>query len=147
MVTVRISNFNELELFVEMAAQPHANEFVGQNDLQSHQNNFLKKNYHYLTIEAEGKKIAGYFILVVDDENQVIEFGRICIDQAHLGIGQQAIHLMEQYCRENFNYKDIWLDVFEDNDRGRHIYEKIGYTYFQQTQLFGKTLLFYRKTL
>jgi RimJ/RimL family protein N-acetyltransferase len=41
----------------------------------------------------------------------------------------------------------IWLDVFEHNARGRHVYEKLGYRRFDSGELDGKPLLLYEKQL
>ncbi len=147
MIRLRKSTFDELSLFIEMAARPHAKNFILQTDLEGHQKNFKEDRFHYLTIETEKNEVAGYFILRVDHTKQEVEFGRICIHQDYVGIGQQSIGLMEKYCREELNCKRIWLDVFEDNSRGIHIYEKLGYKKFKEEELKGRQLLFYRKRL
>ena len=147
MITLRKSNFDELEIFTDMAAQPHAKNFILQSSLQENQKKFADDRYHYLTIQSANNEIAGYFILAVNTKAKEVEFARICIDQNHLGIGQQSIALMEQYCREQLNCESIWLDVFEDNFRGIHTYEKLGYKKFKQEELQGRQLLFYRKPL
>ena len=64
-----------------------------------------------------------------------------------LNVGQAAIIEMEGYCRHTLNVKRIWLDVFEDNEVGIHIYEKMGYTRFKQQRLDGRQLYFYEKPL
>jgi len=61
-----------------------------------------------------------------------VEFRRVLIDHNNLGIGQTAITEMEKYCKNNLKAKRIWLDVYQDNAIGKHIYEKFGYTIFKQ---------------
>ena len=39
------------------------------------------------------------------------------------------------------------LDVFEHNDRGRHIYEEMGYEKFAQSEFMGEPLQIYQKQL
>ena len=146
-IRLRQSRFDELSLFCDMAAQPHASNFVLQTSLQEHQTNFEREDFTYLTIELSSGETAGHFILVFEPQNNAVEFGRICIDRKHRGIGQQAIGLMENYCRKQFKCESIWLDVFEDNPRGIHIYEKLGYQKFKQETFRERQLLFYRKTL
>ena len=146
-IRLRKSRRDELPLFRDMAAQPHARRFVLQISLEDHQKNFVRDDFTYLTIETESGETAGYFMLVYEEENDAVEFGRICLDRDHRGIGQQAIALMEEYCRVEIGCRFIWLDVFEDNPRGIHIYEKLGYRFLRQEELEGRQLLFYGKTL
>ncbi|GEM77397.1 GNAT family N-acetyltransferase [Vibrio sagamiensis] len=63
------------------------------------------------------------------------------------GLGQLAIKEMEQYCAEHLNCLKVWLDVFESNSRGIHIYQKLGYTQFKEAFYEGKKLLFMEKML
>ena len=51
---------------------------------------------------------------------------------------------MEDYCRRVFNVPRIWLDVYDDNEVGKHIYQKLGYSQFQSEILSGRTLHFFR---
>ena len=146
-IRLRQSRRDELALFRDMAAQPHARRFVLQISLEDHQKNFDRDDFTYLTIETESGETAGYFILVYEQENNAMEFGRICLDQDHRGVGQQAIALMEDYCRDEIGCASIWLDVFEDNPRGIHIYEKLGYRFLRQEEYEGRQLLFYGKSL
>ena len=84
---------------------------------------------------------------MLDARNDSVEFRRILIDQNRRGIGQAAIAAMENYCREQWNPKRIWLDVFEDNEIGRHIYQKLGYARFGEDIFDGRKLLFFEKQL
>jgi RimJ/RimL family protein N-acetyltransferase len=58
-----------------------------------------------------------------------------------------AITLMEDFCRLQLALTRVWLNVFEFNHRGIHVYEKLGYRYFKSTELDGKVLLYYEKDL
>ena len=89
----------------------------------------------------------GYFVLVLEPESQSLEFRRISIDQSSRGVGQTAINEMERFCGDNFSVQRIWLDVYQDNVIGRHVYEKLGYKQFNEELREGRKLLFYEKTL
>jgi RimJ/RimL family protein N-acetyltransferase len=147
MVSLRESTFDEIGLFNDMDKQPHAREFVIQTGLETHRANFADENIVYLTIENHEGETAGYFILVIYPDRDEVEFRRILIDQDQTGIGQAAIGAMENYCRDTLGYRNIWLDVFEDNAKGRHIYQKLGYRRFKDEIYDNRLLLFYRKLL
>ena len=145
MVTLRLSKENELQLFVDMEHQAHANRFVNCADLLSHQSHFNDARVIYLSILNNKQNVSGYFILKIEADNNSVEFNRIVIDENSRGIGQIAITAMEEYCCSVLNTKRIWLDVYEDNFVGRHIYEKLGYDRFKEGLNNGRKLLFYQK--
>lgn len=147
MISLRPSKREELEIFDEMERQDHAHNFVIQTGLETHQKNFSDSKITYLSIENGNGEFCGYFILVLEADAGSVEFRRILIDQQKRGIGQAAITEMENYCRNKFNVRRIWLDVFEDNEIGMHIYEKLGYAWFKEESVEGRKLYFYEKAL
>jgi hypothetical protein len=122
MITLRPSKKDELEIFDEMDRQDHARKFVIQTGIETHQNYFRDPKITYLSIEKSSGEFCGYFILVLESDSGGVEFRRIIVDQKKSGIGQAAIIEMENYCKNEFNVNRIWLDVFEDNEIGKHIY-------------------------
>ena len=147
MIKLRKSSEGELETFVKMEQQAHAKEFINGTDLITHQRNFKDRNIVYLSITNNSGDLAGYFILAFASAKNEVEFRRILIDQHHRGIGQMAITKMETYCREELGSKRIWLDVYEENVKGKYIYEKLGYQRFRQGKYKGRKLLYYQKDL
>ena len=145
MIALRKSFFEEIPIFINMGSQSHANRFVGQDSLAEIENSFTNPDHFYLTITANGNR-AGYFTLVKENLHD-IEFRRIVIDQSQRGVGQQSIRVMEEYCVINFNSSRIWLDVYDDNLIGIHIYEKLGYQCFREESRQDRKLLFYEKNL
>ena len=147
MITLRQSKREELEIFDEMDRQDHARNFVIQTGLETHQEYFNDVRIIYLSIENTSGEFCGYFILALEPDTESVEFRRILIDQKKRGIGQAAIAEMESYCKNEFNVKRIWLDVYEDNEIGKHIYKKMGYKQFKERLIEGRRLYFYEKTL
>ena len=147
MISLRPSSRNELVTFDAMDRQDHANKFVDQIGLDIHKNYFDNPNITYLTIETGSEEQAGYFILVTETDNSSLEFRRILIDQSKRGVGQTAIAVMEKYCKTELSISRIWLDVYEDNLIGKHIYKKMAYKPFKAKMVEGRKLEFYEKTL
>ena len=54
---------------------------------------------------------------------------------------------LETWCLETLRRKRIWLDVFDFNARGRHVYSGLGYRQFDQSDYRGRTLIFCEKNL
>jgi ribosomal protein S18 acetylase RimI-like enzyme len=147
MISLRKSHKAELKTFAEMELQPHAEAFINSVDLTRHDKDFETDNIIYLSIVNDNFELVGYFILAQEPDTNTIEFRRILIDQQQRGIGQIAIRKMESYCRENLSADRIWLDVYDDNHKGKHIYQKLGYQRFKEGEFEGRKLLYYQKTL
>ena len=100
-----------------------------------------------LSIEDAAGAFCGFFILVKEGDSGTVEFRRILVDADKRGVGQAALAEMERYCREALGAARIWLDVFDDNAVGMHIYEKLGYRQFREEPAGERKLLFYEKSL
>ena len=85
--------------------------------------------------------------MVIEANTESIEFHRIVIDEKCREIGQLAIGEMGNYCRNVLSAKRIWLDVYEDNLPGKHIYERLGYRKYKENTCDGRKLLYYEKDL
>lgn len=136
----------DLPLFADMEQQPGTLEFIVPYSLEGHLRGFADPHVVYLRISCD-REIAGFFILELDSDGCSVEFKRIVVAARGRGIGQAAIARMEHYCRNVLGRERIWLDVFAHNTRGRHIYEKLGYSRFSESVLNGKPLLLYEKRL
>lgn len=130
-----------------MEQQSHATKFINGADLETHRENFADPNIIYLSIETSSGALAGYFILALNHGDKLVEFRRVLIDQDHRGIGQLAISQMEKYCRTELGADRMWLDVYEDNAKGRHIYKKLGYRCFREGSYLGRKILYLGKNL
>ena len=146
-MSLRLAKREELEIFDKLDRQEHARRFINETGLKVHQSNFDDQKITYLCIENPQDVFCGYIILVKQVDTASIEFRRILIDQKQRGIGQVAISEMEIYCRKDMGVRLIWLDVYDDNELGIHVYEKLGYRRFKEEPVGERRLLFYKKTL
>lgn len=146
MITIKKSEFSQLSQFCKMNTQDHVKNHLSIKSLEAHQKEFQNSNFVYLSV-FESNSLVGYIILVKENHENSIQFKRILIDEAFLGIGQEAMVMMEGYCVAKLNAKRIWLDVFKSNRRAIHVYEKSGYNVFKQGEENDRTVIFYEKNL
>lgn len=146
MISLSESRPDELQQFCELDQHPDAREHIITISLQQHQQAFEATDIVYLSIYRDNN-LVGYFMLAREADPGNIEFRRIVIIDKDTGIGQAAIPAMEAYCRDQLGCQRIWLDVFESNARGRHVYDKLGYHLFNTGDLDGKKLLFMQKNI
>ncbi len=136
----------ELADFVAMEQQADAAGFILPAVLADHQAAFDRGELIYLAID-DRETLAGFILLAPEADGDSVEFRRIVVRDKGRGVGQRAIRLLEDWCRERLRCRRIWLDVFEFNTRARHVYEKLGYRRFDTRDLDGKSLCFYDKSL
>lgn len=146
MIEVRKTLPDEVPSFVEMEAAEDTAGFIIPYDLEKHQAEFREPNIVYLSI-LNGNKCIGFIILALDEDGTSVEFRRIVVSAKGNGFGQSAIIEMENFCKNQLKRNRVWLDVFEFNERGRYIYEKLDYVQFDQEDYHGKPLLYYEKML
>ncbi len=146
MIHLRKTQDSELTKIVELEQHPDVRDYVTPTSLETHQIDFADDAVTYLTIEYEGE-FAGFIILVNHHESESVECMRIAVGLRGKGIGQQALTRMETYCKETFNPKRIWLDVFALNSRGIHVYTKLGFQQFNTGSYQGKELLYLEKMI
>ena len=132
--------------FAAMEQSADAAPFIIPYTLDDHRRKIAQPGMVYLRILREGA-LSGFFILALDSDAHSVEFRRIVVAEKGKGIGQAAISVMERYCARELGRLRIWLDVFEHNARGRHIYEKLGYRKFGESEHAGRKLLLYEKEL
>jgi RimJ/RimL family protein N-acetyltransferase len=147
MTILKRSRIEDLEKFIVLDKQKDVYEFIIRYSLDEYIEFFNDSRIIYLTIFDDRIVFAVYIILAVEDNNKSVEFKRIVIDEKKRGIGQTTIKLMEKFCNEELIVRRIWLDVFEHNKKGMHVYQKLGYSKFKEEEYEGKNLLFFEKLL
>ncbi len=145
-VMVEKATLDDLSKFAEMEQEAGVSQFISPYSLEEHQNEFAEPHVIYLRI-MNHDVIAGFFILALEADGCSIEFRRIVVSDKGKGIGQAAISQMEVFCRDELCRSRIWLDVFESNQRGRHVYEKLRYKQFGESEFMGKPCLLCEKRL
>ncbi len=146
MVTVERACTGDAVHFFEMEQAADTHEYILSYSVSEHGRKIADPRFVYLRI-LEGGKIAGFLILVPGPDPDSVEFRRVVVSAKGRGTGQLAITAMEQFCRRELQRARVWLDVFEHNERGRHVYEKLGYEQYGESRLDGKRLLLYQKWL
>ncbi|MGI9874457.1 GNAT family N-acetyltransferase [Vibrio chagasii] len=142
---LRKSVLSEASAFVEMECSSDTKGFVIPYSVEKHVSLIESNEVVYLSLYDENE-LSG-FIILSQESQDTVEFRRIVVASKGKGLGQLAIKEMEQYCAEHLNCSKVWLDVFESNSRGIHIYQKLGYTQFKEALYEGRSLLFMEKRL
>ena len=146
MIKLRKSREDEISSFVEIENLNDTPDFIIPYSSEKHLTEIRKPNVVYLSIVSKDTML-GFIILATEDDSESVEFRRIVVASKGNGVGQSAIFEMERYCKDILKCNRIWLDVFEINKRGQHIYKKLGYKQFKTGEYNGKVLLCFSKKL
>lgn len=76
-----------------------------------------------------GKKPVGFAMYGYSEERDEYELCRLMIDHAHQGkgLGSIALEMVLEEMVDTYDCDNIYLLVHKDNDRAKHIYEKLGF--------------------
>ncbi|MDZ7840929.1 MAG: GNAT family protein [Gammaproteobacteria bacterium] len=132
--------------FAAMEQEPDTREYIIPYTSSDHRESIQDPNLVYLKIQEKFKTV-GFLILALEPDDRSVEFRRVVVSTEGQGIGQAAIKIMEDFCFTNLGRTRVWLDVFEHNHKGQHIYEKLGYRRFQKARHEGKALFLYEKNI
>lgn len=145
-IQLRLATQAELSSFIPMEQDAETAVFIAPYTLAKHQETFAQPDINYLAI-VQDKTIVGFMLTGLDPDGVSVELRRIVVALQGQGVGQAALKQLEQHCQAVWQRKRIWLDVFTDNERGLHIYTKLGYTFFAEGLFAGRPIYFYEKLL
>jgi diamine N-acetyltransferase len=146
MVNVERASIHDAGLFAAMEQLPDTKLYILPYAEAEHAQKILDSGFVYLRI-LDADELVGFIILVLDPDPRSVECRRIVVSAKGRGIGQSAITAMERFCLTELQRQRVWLDVFEFNARGRHVYEKLGYKKYGESEHESKKLFLYEKRL
>ena len=84
--------------------------------------------FGYYICEDKAGAPVGYAILNgLGNPNRSIELMRLAVTERDRGIGSSLLSMITREAFETLDAHRIWLDVFPDNDRARHVYNRFGF--------------------
>ena len=121
----------DLDQVLEIEQDKDNKYYIYQWSKEQHRSKIIDGNwFHLVIINRETDSIIGYVLLEgVTSEHKAIELTRITIKEKGRGYGKKAVRLIKKLCFENLKCHRLWLDVFEDNTKAIHLYEKEDFVY------------------
>jgi len=130
----------DIPRIVALERTPGAQQFVGQWSEERHRAALRGSDARYLLSESEigetgvNEKSPGtlqaYVILRgLSEDSDAIELKRIVVAAPERGLGRRILSEVIRMAFEDFHTHRLFLDVYEDNARARHLYESLGFVY------------------
>ncbi|NMG07156.1 GNAT family N-acetyltransferase [Brasilonema sp. UFV-L1] len=128
MIKIRYAESTDIEFILCQEARNEFKDFIIRWSRDEHNQNFNNSDKRYFIIEDEVDKASGYAIFSgLKSLNNSIELTRIIIAQPGLGYGKKALQILMKKVFEEYSAHRFWLDVFEHNQRARHVYQSVGF--------------------
>jgi len=101
--------------------------FVGGDAANTHERQMADADCLYCLVEHKGQR-AGYVILRgLRSINRCLELKRIVIAEPGRGLGHQVLRAIIDKAFGELSAHRLWLDVYDDNHRARHLYHSLGF--------------------
>jgi diamine N-acetyltransferase len=129
-MALRLATTADMPSIIALERAPLARNFVGQWSEERHLATLTGGDARYFVSESESGEVQAYAILRGLNENsRSIELKRIVVATPEQGLGRKILVELIRIAFEEFHAHRLFLDVFDDNARARHLYESFGFQY------------------
>ena len=129
-MALRLATADDIPAIVALERKPMAREFVGQWSEQRHRATLAGGDARYYVGETEWGEVDAYAILRgVQEDSRGIELKRIVVAVPERGLGRRILRELMRIAFQELRAHRLFLDVYEDNSRARHLYESLGFRY------------------
>jgi RimJ/RimL family protein N-acetyltransferase len=126
-VRLRHATPEDLPFLLELEVRFCSLGFVGRDDAAVHERQMADADFVYYIVEQKGEQ-AGYVILRgLTSINRCLELKRIVMAKPGHGLGRQVLRALMDKSFGELSAHRLWLDVYDDNYRARHVYSSLGF--------------------
>ncbi len=120
----------DIPRLVALERTPTARHFVGQWSEERHFETMTGGDARYFVSENDAGELQAYAILRgLAEATRSLELKRIVVARTEQGLGRKMLHEILEIAFSELHAHRLFLDVFEDNERARHLYESLGFVY------------------
>lgn len=124
---MRATEAADLDYVLAAEREPEARSWVTPRPRETHLAMLTNPDFRHLVMERDGERV-GYALLAgVEDSNGSVELRRIIMTERGNGLGTRALHLLIDLTFDGLGAHRLWLDVVEENDRARSVYQRLGF--------------------
>ena len=128
-IALRSVSLDEVDYIFELEARAENSRFVMPYTRERHLQAMASADEELLIVcDKNTNALLGFVILAgLTNPDLSLEFRRMVIADKGKGLGRQTVNLVKDYCFRTLRFHRLWLDVYEDNERGIHIYQSEGF--------------------
>ncbi len=125
---LRPARLSDLPGILTLERTPAAYQFVGQWSEERHRATMTNADARYLVSDAAPNELQAYVILRgLGEDSRAIELKRIVVALPGQGLGRRILREVIRTAFEDLQAHRLFLDVYEDNARARHLYASLGF--------------------
>ena len=104
--------------------------FVGQWSEERHLQMLASRDARYYVTSSPNGTIHAFALLRgIEEASRSIELKRLVVATPGQGLGRRIMHELMHIVFDEFHAHRMYLDVYEDNDRARHLYASLGFVH------------------
>ena len=127
---LRLATPDDLPAILALESTPMAREFVGQWSEERHRATLASSDARYYVSETEWREVQAYAILRgIQETSRSIELKRVVVAVPERGLGRHVLQELMRITFRELGAHRLFLDVYDDNSRARHLYESLGFQY------------------
>lgn len=119
----------DIPAILALEGNPVARQFVGQWSEQRHHASLTGGDARYYVNEQDGTIDAYVILRGLTEDSRSIELKRVVVADPGQGLGRRILNETIRIAFRELGAHRLFLDVFEDNARARHLYESLGFKY------------------
>jgi len=127
-IQFRRTQVEDLDFIISLEQHPDNKKYIISWTGGKHQEALGSQDFLYLIVENLYRQKIGYIILSgLLNPNSCVELVRINIGDKGKGYGKETMRLIQDYVFNNLRAHRLWLDVKENNNRAKYVYEWAGF--------------------
>ena len=127
---LRLATPADVPAIIALERTPTASEFVGQWSEERHRATLSGGDARYYVSDTEWGEIQAYAILRgIQEASRAIELKRLVVAVPERGLGRKLLKELMRITFRELGAHRLFLDVYDDNARARHLYESVGFQY------------------
>ena len=129
-MSLRLAAFSDLPHILALEGSPVARAFVGHWSEERHRQTMTGEDARYFVADSENGTLTAYVIVRgLAESSGSLELKRIVVATPGQGLGRSLLKEIMHVVFDDLRAHRLFLDVFEDNVRARHVYESLGFQY------------------
>ena len=128
-MSLRLATTADVPAIVALESNPIARQYVGQWSEDRHRTTLTSPDARYYVNESGGEIDAYVILRGLGEDSRSIELKRVVVAVPGQGSGRRILTEVLRIAFRELGAHRLFLDVFEDNARARHLYESLGFKY------------------
>lgn len=129
-MNLRSATLDDVPAIFSLERLAESQRYVGQWSEERHRATLAGPDArYYLATDSDGVPAAYVILRGLAESSGSIDLKRIVVARPGNGLGRRVLNEIIRIAFEEINAHRLFLDVFDDNARARHLYESLGFQY------------------